>query len=863
METTFIQLLSLAFSLLLLSRRAFTAGDVITDTLSRGRNITDNDTLVSADGTFTLGFFSPGVSTKRYVGIWFTVSRDAVCWVANRDRPIDGNSGVLLVSDTGSLLILRDGSSSSGSGQVVWSSNSTSTSPVEAQLLNSGNLVVHNRGSTTITTTTILWQSFDSPSNAMLSGMKIGKDLWNGAEWFLTSWRSPDDPSPGPYRRALDTAGLPDNVVWQWQGNANKKVYRAGPWNGRWFSGIPEVLTYTNVMEYEMVISPREVTYSYVAKPGGPLTYVVLLDTGVVRRLVWDSNARAWQTYFQGPRDVCDTYGKCGAFGLCDAGAASTSFCGCLTGFSPASPAAWSSRDTSGGCRRNVRLDCVGGHGMTMTTTTDGFVLVRAVKLPDAHNVSVDRSVTLEECGARCLANCSCLAYAAADVRGGDVPSGCAMWTDDIVDLRYVDHGQDLYLRVARSELPPPSAAASARRAFPTAPVVGGSVAAVVAVLLGLLVLILIRRRRGRRISGAHSSAMSFPSVEHHSSPAQSVTSSSAPAPVVPSVELLCLKEATGYFSESNIIGRGGFGVVYEGRLPDGRKVAVKRIIQSPLFDEGGEAFAREVEVMSKLKHGNLVQLLSYCKDGNERILVYEYMKNKSLDHYIFGEDPKLHALLNWQRRLEIIRGVAKGVAYLHGLNEEVIHRDLKPSNILLDDNWRPKIADFGTAKLFVLDQADPTLVQTVGYTAPEYIMERYLTLKCDVYSFGVITLEIVSGQKNRNTPTLLYDAWESWNQHRITELLDSAVAQPEPELLFELERCVQIGLLCVQQSPNDRPTMYAVITMLNNSSSQIRAPKRPVLDSIADHSSLCKKDGSTQEEASSTSRGSYTIYLS
>ncbi|PUZ49086.1 hypothetical protein GQ55_7G297300 [Panicum hallii var. hallii] len=183
METTIIHLLSLLLLLLLLSHGAFTAGDAI-DTFSKGRNITDNDTLVSADGVFTLGFFSPGVSTKRYLGIWFTVSRDAVCWVANRDRPINDNSGVLVVSDTGSLLV-RD-----GSGQVAWSSNSRSTSPVEAQLLNSGNLVLHNQG----TTTTILWQSFDYPSNVMLSGMKVGKNFWNGAEWYLTSWRSATTP---------------------------------------------------------------------------------------------------------------------------------------------------------------------------------------------------------------------------------------------------------------------------------------------------------------------------------------------------------------------------------------------------------------------------------------------------------------------------------------------------------------------------------------------------------------------------------------------------------------------------------------------------------------------------------------------
>ncbi|RLM64310.1 hypothetical protein C2845_PM16G21070 [Panicum miliaceum] len=313
---------------------------------------------------------------------------------------------------------------------------------------------------------------------------------------------------------------------------------------------------------------------------------------------------------------------------------------------------------------------------------------------------------------------------------------------------------------------------------------------------------------------------MDFALMSHGGAGARDLqTQRTTPAPTVPSCELSSLKKATGDFSESNVIGRGGFGIVYEGHLPDGRKVAVKRLImQSSLTDEGANAFMREVGVMSKLRHGNLLQLLSYCQDGKERILVYEYMKNKSLNIYIFGGDPRLQALLNWDRRLEIVRGVAKGVAYLHGLSEEVIHRDLKSSNILLDDNWRPKIADFGTAKLFVVDETDPTLIKSAGYTAPEYLSsERHLTLKCDVYSFGVILMEIISGKRNTATPALLSDAWESWNQGTISDLLDPVVAQPEPELLFELERCVQIGLLCVQQSPDDRPAMSAVVAMLNS----------------------------------------------
>jgi hypothetical protein len=391
---------------------------------------------------FTLGFFSPGLSSNRYLGIWFTVSHDAVCWVANRERPLNESAGgVLVISDTGSLLLL-DGSSH----QILWSSNSTSTTSleVEAQLLDNGNLVVHDRGSSNI-----LWQSFDFPSNTMLSGMKVGKNMWTGAEWHLMSWRSADDPSPGDYRCVLGTSGLPDFVLWQ----GGVKRYRVGPFIGRRFSGVPEVSSYADWITFQVTTSPAEITYMYKVKPGALLTRLVVTETGVVKRLVWDASARTWVTFFQGPRDVCDDYGKCGEFGVCDAVAASTSFCGCLKGwFSPASPSVWSMKKTGGGCRRNVPLNC-GDGGRGGAVTNDGFVAVSGVKLPDAHNASVDRSITVEDCRARCLAHCSCLAYAAADIGGGGSGSGCVIWMDEIVDLRYVDRGQDLFLRLAKSEL--------------------------------------------------------------------------------------------------------------------------------------------------------------------------------------------------------------------------------------------------------------------------------------------------------------------------------------------------------------------------------------------------------------------------
>ncbi|CAL5014667.1 unnamed protein product [Urochloa decumbens] len=773
MEGNWSRLLNLL--LLLLSPTAFAAG--VADTLGKGSNITGGGTLVSANGTFTMGFFSLGPSTNKryYLGIWFSVSPDAVCWVANGLRPLSDNTGVLVLGDTGSLL-LRD-----GFGQVAWSSNSTiaSSSSMEAQLLETGNLVVRDQGSGNI----LLWQSFDHPSNTLLSGMKVGKNLWNGAEWHLTSWSSADDPSPGPYRRVLDTSGLPDFVLLE--GNITK--YRTGPWNGESFSGATEVLGYKDrLITLGVTNSSGEISYGYTAKPG-VWTRLVVMDTGVVNRFVWE-NSR-WNNIFEGPRDPCDEYGKCGAFGVCDVSSVASSFCRCLRGFSDASPSPWN-QDTLP-CRRNVKLQCSSDGG-----TTDGFVRVKGVKLPDTHNASVDMGITGEECKARCHANCSCVAYAAADIRGGGVPSGCVMWMDNIVDLRYVDHGQDLYLRLAKSELD---------KDFPLAAVV----APVASTVAALALLLLIWWRRTKTKHNASDGPWS-PTMGDRS------------------FDLPTVKMATGDFSQSHVIGEGGFAVVYKGELPDGRKVAVKRLKQSALTEKGKRDFAREVDVMANVRHGNLLRLLAYCNEDGERILIYAFMPNKSLDLYIFGE-PSDRARLNWRLRLDIVHGVAHGVAYLHQGSEEcVVHRDLKPSNVLLDDNWKPKIADFNTAKLFIKDQPDQsdlTIVVSPGYASPEYLQGE-MTLKCDVYSFGVILLETLSGQRNGPTKGVILNAREFWQQDRALALLDQTVplpvSPPDSEISSELERYIKIGLLCVQEAPENRPDMSAVVAMLTTPNSDI-----------------------------------------
>nr|XP_015619541.2 S-locus-specific glycoprotein S13 isoform X2 [Oryza sativa Japonica Group] len=567
------------------------------DVLASGRNVSDGDVLVSPGGSFTLGFFSPAATRRRYLGIWFSVSPDAaVHWVANRDHALNDTSGALMLTDAGVLLLLD------GSGKVVWSSSATAlpsaTTSAAARLLDSGNLVVQGQGSGTA-----LWQSFDYPTNTLLPGMKIGKNRWTGAEWYLLSWRSPADPSPGSYRYVTDgDEALPENVVLDGNGT---EVYRTGVWNGRRFNGVPEMASFADMFSFQLTVSPGEVTYGYVAKAGAPFSRVVVTDDGVVRRLVWDAATRAWKTFFQAPGDSCDSYAKCGAFGLCDSNAGATSICRCVKGFSPASPAEWSMREYSGGCRRDVALDC----------GTDGFAVLRGVKLPDTRNASVDMGVKLDECRARCVANCSCVAYAAADLSGG----GCIMWTKPFVDLRFIDNGQDIYQRLAKSEI--------GRPPHWKLPVV--ITVAVVLVIIVVFVLVWAVKRKPRE-GGIRRSV----------------------SPGITSIDRVTLQNATENFAKEKLIGEGNYGRVYKGILPAESTITGSRqeneIVAVKLLQPSGTGtFVAELEAMFNAIHVNLVRLLAFCSDNDDRhtgekfrALVYEYMPNNSLHHYIFGGLP-------------------------------------------------------------------------------------------------------------------------------------------------------------------------------------------------------------------------------
>ncbi|GMI77543.1 cysteine-rich RLK (RECEPTOR-like protein kinase) 10 [Hibiscus trionum] len=299
-----------------------------------------------------------------------------------------------------------------------------------------------------------------------------------------------------------------------------------------------------------------------------------------------------------------------------------------------------------------------------------------------------------------------------------------------------------------------------------------------------------------------------------------------------PSIQLDTLQAATNHFSHENKLGEGGFGPVYKGTLADGKEIAVKRL--SRTSGQGLVEFKNEVMLIARLQHRNLVRLLGCCLEKNEKLLVYEFMPNRSLDVFLF--DSNLAEQLDWEKRINIIKGIARGIMYLHEDSRlRIIHIYLKASNVLLDHKMNPKISDFGMARIFGDDrnQANTNrVVGTYGYMAPEYAMEGLFSIKSDVFSFGVILLEIISGKKNNgfhlseSGESLLTFAWKLWSKGEGMKVVDQLLAPSC--VVSEAVKCIHIGLLCVQADPADRPTMSSVVVMLASDAMMLPSPAEP-----------------------------------
>ncbi|KAL8506180.1 hypothetical protein ACS0TY_017154 [Phlomoides rotata] len=770
-------------SLLLICCLIIHAIPAATDTIDASQSIRDGETLVSSGGIFELGFFSPTNSGNRYLGIWYNnATVPTYVWVANREAPLTTKSGVLIFTQPG-ILALFNGTN----GTIIWSTDaSIVVGNPAAQLLDSGNLVIKDAEAEE----DFIWQSFDYPTDTYLPGMmSMGWNLITGVDTHLLSWRSNDDPSPGNFTAHVDPSGYPQILIKQ----GRKILYRIGPWNGEQFGNKPT----GTIVRQTLVMNESEGRFRDETMDSSVVSKVILSWEGELQRHVLNQQTKLWTTYAKIPSEDCDDYNWCGGYGSCNIG--NTPHCGCLERFVPKDVESWNGGDWANGCVRRIELNC----------TDDVFLMYSGIKLPDVHNSSVDEHRTsLEECQEECSRNCDCMAYAQLNITG--LGSGCLFYHGELIDIRTESSGgQELYIRMAYAEREKVAGSKGKKRVILIV-----SLTSVVGTALLCLSLGLVFAKKRKKIKDTENSYNGIVAADSSSG----ILGEEAE---VPFFSLSTILKATHHFSDTNKLGEGGFGPVYKGILEDGQEIAVKRL--SKTSSQGVNELKNEVMLIAKLQHRNLVKLLGCCILGEENILIYEYMSNSSLDLILFDQTKR--ALLDWQKRFNIINGIGKGLLYLHQDSRlRIIHRDLKASNILLDADMNPKISDFGLARSFGGNETEAKthrVVGTYGYMSPEYVMKGLYSIKSDVFSFGVLVLEIVCRKRNRDFSlkdknlNLIGHTWTLYKEDSLWELVDASLGDPID--ISQTLRSIHVGLLCIQARPEDRPSMSSVVFMLGN----------------------------------------------
>ncbi|KAJ0700376.1 putative protein kinase RLK-Pelle-DLSV family [Helianthus annuus] len=746
------------------------------DTITRGEFINDGDNYLESPGKkFRMGFFPHGNTTelRRYVGIWYTMDPKTIVWVANRDKPVLDYTGVITVAEDGNFKVLNKDAS-------VYFSTTTEGAPLTTlKLLDTGNVVLID-----VELRCTLWQSFETPTDTFIPGMKMGKNL------KLTSWRTVTDPGSGSFKFQTDPGTARYSIV----NGSTTFLWKSGKMSkddsfddNQMFSNAFNFLSNTTTLKRILPNHSPNRTLSYE-------TYVVV-----------DPNSS------------------------------------CLHGFVPISP-----DDHTQGCMRTSKI--------CDESTKDTFINITMISMDDT-NLPFFQSNNESACVKECLKSCHCVAYSYTYLKEGVIldPSreqthGCWFW--DTVPSNLKGNGiHNISFRVSTSSKAnifgtlkkrnTEGRSSSLKRVLAIS-VVGS---ALVLSLFGGISYIMCKRLVNRRKKNQNNIEFKSCNTRRHINELLHLGHSKEDDREgldVQHFELESIIAATNDFSQENLLGQGGFGPVYKGKLPGGQEIAVKRL--SSLSRQGLQEFKNEITLIAKLQHINLVRILGYCITGEEKMLLYEYLPNRSLDKFIF--DPILRASLDWKMRFSIIMGIARGLNYLHHDSRlRIIHRDLKTSNILLDEEMNPKISDFGLAKIVKgkdMEAVTNKVVGTFGYMSPEYARKGKFSIKSDVFSFGVVLLEILSGKRNtgfyqsQKSTSLLEHAWSLWIEDRPFELLDQILVNSCDST--EVLKCINVGLLCVQGDPDDRPTMTNAVMMLGGDMAMLPNPKEPAVIPRRDH---------------------------
>ncbi|GMI77411.1 hypothetical protein like AT5G24080 [Hibiscus trionum] len=789
-------LILLVFSSVLL----WTPSSSLSDGLRAGSSLSVEapaDVFTSPDGSFSAGFHPVGQNAYSFA-IWFnkptcSVNSCTIVWMANRDQPVNGRSSKLCLLRSGNLVLEDAGHI------IVWETATVSATPIQLKLEYGGNLVLRD------TEGLVLWQSYDSPTDTLLPLQPFN------ANSNLISSRSQGNYSSGYYRLYFDT----DNVLsLVYKGPEFSSVYWPSPWLLTWEAGRS---SYNNtklaVLDTFGNFSSTDNLTFLSADYGSKIPRMLKMDVdGNLRLYSLKEDGKAWVVSWQAFPQPCMVHGCCGPNSICIYSPSFGRKCSCSPGYKLRKPNDWSL-----GCEPEFPLSC------NQTDQLD-FLKLRHVEFY-GYDFTMYPNVTLEDCKQICLQMCDCRGFQFRFIKAHESDGTyCYPKSQLLNGHRPPNFNADFYVKLPKAtvssyvdtvkypELQCSNQVEQLQRKYTTrhekeslrfglwtACAVGG-----VELISILLVWNFFIRTNDKSSPNAGyllatSGFRKFTFGE--------------------------LKKATNKFSEE--IGRGAGGIVYKATLSDGRVAAIKRLIDA---NKGEAEFLAEVNTLGKLNHMNLIEMWGYCAEGKHRLLVYEYMEHGSLAENLSSKS------LDWDKRFDIALGTARGLAYLHEeCLEWVLHCDIKPQNILIDSKYRPKVSDFGLS--WLLNRGDVKYSKfsrirgTRGYMAPEWVCNLPITSKVDVYSYGMLLLELVTG-KSPAMGIKLSDDGSSKTQRTLvawvrdqmarraveTQTWKNEIIDPKLEGIYdeaEMVSMVHVALRCVQEDKDERPAMGEVVHML------------------------------------------------
>eukprot|EP00250_Pteridium_aquilinum_P022216 c25327_g1_i3 orf=69-2570(+) len=786
-------LLLLYFLVLSLGSAPRFASSAALDTMELKSFLTpSSNPLFSSSSAFMLSFNSPSSfssTTNLYLSVSFVVKGSAghPAWTANRDNAVSVNASLTL-SSAGNL-VLTDSSSE------IWKSNTAGLGVVRAQLLDTGNFVLLN------STSGYVWQSFQHPTDTLLPGQDFSDKSSN-----LISNRRSNDLSSGKYSLGFTPNGALQlfHTTTYWSGWDTNSSFQ--------FNQLGSLTPYNSPSSINSTI----ITSDY----GVSATRRITLDIdGNLRMYTWDDDSVQWSSVWMAFTDVCTRVkGLCGRYAVCIYNPTQPT-CMCPQGFSVSDYT-----DLSAGCERNYIIDC---------SNSPKYIELENVDYP-FNDYDPLGSMSIKECKDRCSKNCSCVA--AAYWQSG--PFGHCWLMQDLQN-GYSPNSQQhrVFVKVSASD---PSVSSpiidvpaqwssqnvwqplSSNQSTITYVVKRGNKYFSTVIALAIVIAILLMCFAATAAALISRSRMQARYTKLHGEMIEG-------SPLVCSYEEL--RAATRNFSQK--LGSGGFGTVYKGQLQNGKLVAVKQL-EGVLQQE--KQFRAEIRTIGRIHHINLLRLVGFCAEDTHRLLVYEYMEKGSLDQLLFedSDKPDQIEVLDWSTRFQICLGVARGIHYLH---EEcldcILHCDIKPQNILLDSNYCAKVADFGLAYLYTRDHTVKmtTIRGTRGYLAPEWVSNLPITSKADVYSYGMLVLEIISGRRNfLYTESAMLEPDERWcfpmwaYGKRVEEVVDPRLEAGSIDFK-EAEAALKVGYACIQADLNARPSMGKVVQMLEGT---LRIPGAP-----------------------------------